>query len=109
LIKWNTFCIKSTKSKILTATFKAEGNRLELELADVKYERDNNSYLDIIDGSGEFRFNPITLNSLLNVLPSEQIHFYPSKRRLDSGQLDRYYITDSAKTFMSAIMLYDNQ
>jgi hypothetical protein len=104
LVKWNTFCINSCKSKVLTATFKAKDFRLDLELVDSKYERDNNSYLDIVNGSGEFRFNPMTLNTLLKVLPTEQIHFYPSTR-IVNGNVDRYYITDASKTFMSAIML----
>jgi hypothetical protein len=104
LVKWNTCCVNSCKSKVLTATFSAKSYRLELELIDAKYSRDYNSYLDIIDGEGFFKFNPLTLNTLLKVLPTEQIHFYPSKR-IVNGCVDRYYITDKDKTFMSAIML----
>jgi hypothetical protein len=44
------------------------------------------------------------MNTLLKVLPTEQIHFYPSTR-IVNGNVDRYYITDANKTFMSAIML----
>lgn len=99
LIKWNSFCINSCKSKVLTAEFNADGNKLNLELIDSKYERNNNSYLDVANGSGSFTFNPVTLNTLLKVLPNEQLHFYPGRKN------DRYYITDKDKTFMSAIML----
>lgn len=115
LVKWNTFCVNTLKSKVLTATFSADKYRLDLKIADAKYERDCDGYLDIVDGCGDFKFNPSTLNTLLKVLPTEQIHFYPSERYVLNGivvskdkegaQVDRYYITDKDKTFMSAIML----
>lgn|ERR1044072_1097227 len=115
LIKWNTFCINTCKSKSLTATFSANQHRLDLELIESKSEQNNSSYFDIVDGSGDFRFNPSTLNMLLKVLPIDHIHFYPSETYVLNGsvvpketpgaRVDRYYITDKDKTFMSAIML----
>jgi hypothetical protein len=97
LVKWNTFCINTFKSKVLSATFKAEGSKLNLQLVDANYGRDSNSHIDIVDGTGEFKFNPSTLNMLLKVLPSDQLYFYPGP--------NRYFITDCDKSFMSAIML----
>jgi hypothetical protein len=99
LIKWNTYCINTCKSKALEATWNANLYRLELKIIDSKYEVNTDSYLDIVDGSGNFKFNPETINRILKVLPSEQIHFYPGKKN------DRYYMTDNNKTFMAAIML----
>jgi hypothetical protein len=97
LIKWNTFCINTFKSKVLSAEFTAEATKLNLELVDANYGRESKSHIDIVEGSGYFKFNPSTLNMLLKVLPSDNIYFYPGP--------NRYYITDNDKSFMSAIML----
>lgn len=96
-IKWNTYCVNTCKSKMLSAEFSGCKDKLELSLTDSGYDQTHNGYIDIIEGEGYFKFNPETINKLLRVLPSEQIYFYPGSQR--------YFISDSNKTFMSAIML----
>lgn len=97
LIKWNKYCINSCKSKVLISSWSADLIRLNLTLCDEKYEIVNKSYIDITNGTGTFKFNPIIINNLLEALPCDQVHFYPGE--------NRYYITDEQKTFMSVITL----
>jgi hypothetical protein len=101
LIKWNTFCINSCKSKFLTSKWVAEGNRLNLVQLDEKYEISNRTHFDIIDGSGEFVYNPETFNQLLKVLPADTLYFH-------SGPF-RIFLTDMDRSFVAAIMLIDAQ
>jgi len=99
LIKWNTYCINSCKSKSLTSEWKANGNRLDLILLDKGYSIDNDAYFDILNGSGEFVYNPETMNQILKVLPGDTIYFH-------SGQ-NRMYMTDLDRSYTAAIMLID--
>lgn len=101
IVKWNTFCINSCKSKFLTAKWKAVDNRLDLVLIDEKYEISNKTHFDIINGNGEFVYSPETLNQLLKVLPCDTVYFY-------SGPF-RVFVTDIDRSFTAAIMLIDAQ
>ena len=96
-IKWNTYASNSCPSKILAATFKGNNDKLLLKVSDNKYEINTDSYLDILNGQGEFKFSPTIMNNLLKILPCEQVFFHPGK--------NRYYLTDANKSFLAAIML----
>lgn len=98
LLRYNSMCISSSKSKIIRCYFKAKTpTELELSFEDA----DSGIYslitlLDIKDGEGSFKYDPNLMNNLLKSIPSTILYFYPGK--------GKYYITDEKQSFVTLMM-----
>lgn len=96
LIKFNSHSIAETKSKLKRASFRASGDTLTCFFEDADAGKEIKKELGIVNGSGEFTYDPEVLNQLLRNIPSTICEFYPGK--------NKYFITDEGKTFTTLIM-----
>lgn len=98
LIKFNNFCINSSKSKLVTSYFDCKSsNELRLFYTDPDtgvYNYDTT--INVINGSGSFAYRPQHMNRLLRSIPATICYFYKGK--------NKYYITDETKSFVALIM-----
>lgn len=98
IIKFNNMCIGSTKSKIVTAKFSCPTpTELQFLFQDPDSGMDDLvGSVEVVDASGEFKYNPQVMNNVLRAVPSTIVYFYPGK--------NKYYITDETRSFVSLIM-----
>lgn len=97
ILKFNTLCITSISTKSLGVTFEGESGSLFFQMNEEKWGVDIKSNIPVKGRSDYFKYDPGFMNTLLKLLPCDEVFFYPGPKR--------YYITDADKSFLSAIML----
>lgn len=90
--------VANTQDKSASATFEViDPTTVKLNMQDGKNEVDNDENIFVKNGtSGEMKFNPQYMTTLLNALPCEECYFHEGNKR--------FIITDADKSFMGIIM-----
>jgi len=95
--KFNNHCLSAVTTKSIGVTFECKNDNLFIQMNDEKWGVDSKTNVPVKGNSGKFKYDPGFMNTLLKLLPCDEVFFYPG--------VNRYYITDAEKTFLSAIML----